>query len=55
MECELIKFKIEVKKDTVHVGGFNLFGKNHGDYAQDIIMSITYKNSSLVINYNKKK
>ena len=54
-ECELIKFKIEVKKDAVHVGGFNLFGKNHGDYAQDIIMSITYKNSSLVINYNKKK
>lgn len=52
-ECNLITFKIEVKKDAVHVGGFNLFGKEHGDYPQDILMSITYKNSNVVVNYKK--
>lgn len=40
---DTITFRIEVKKDAKHVGGFNLFGKTFGDYAQDIVLNITYQ------------
>ena len=40
-ECNSIKLKIGFKKDAVHLGGINLFGKNFGNYAQDIIMTIS--------------
>ncbi len=49
---DVITFRIEVKKDATHVGGFNLFGKEHGDYPQDILLSLTYQNSGLEVNYN---
>lgn len=39
---EIVVFRIEVKDDAKHVGGFNLFGKNFGDYPQDISVNITY-------------
>ncbi len=38
-----IKFKIESKKESKNCGGFNIFGKNFGDYNQDIEMTIVYE------------
>ena len=37
-----ITVRIGNKPDAVYVGGFNLFGKNFGDYNQDIILNIEY-------------
>ena len=37
-----ILFKIESKKNAINCGGFNIFGKNFGDYPQDIEMVIRY-------------
>ncbi len=31
------------KDDAKHVGGFNLFGKEFGDYKQDIVMGLSYE------------
>jgi predicted transcriptional regulator len=36
-------FKLEVKKDAQHAGGFNIFGDKFGDYAQHINFTATYK------------
>lgn len=41
---DLLTFRIEVKPDAKHVGGFNLFGKTFGDYPQDIDIVVTYQN-----------
>lgn len=38
-----ISVRIGVKADAAHVGGLNLFGKCFGNYAQDLIMRIAYK------------
>ncbi len=37
-----IKFRFAVDKDAVHPGGFTLFGKTFGNYAQDIKVGINY-------------
>lgn len=37
-----IKFRFAVEKDAVHPGGFTLFGKTFGNYAQDIKIGINY-------------
>lgn len=37
-----VSVKIGVKHDAVHCGGINIFGKNFGDYAQDITLRIIY-------------
>jgi predicted transcriptional regulator len=37
-----IKFSVGVKPDAKHIGGINLFGREFGDYAQDINMKIYY-------------
>lgn len=37
-----ISMRIGVKKDTVNVGGLNLFGQQFGNYSQGIIMSLRY-------------
>lgn len=37
-----ITVRIGNKPDAVYVGGFNLFGKNFGDYNQDIILNVEY-------------
>lgn len=42
MANEAIKVCIGNKENAKYVGGFNLFGKNYGDYMQDIIMNIEY-------------
>jgi predicted transcriptional regulator len=38
-----LRFKLEVKKDSEHVGGLTIFGSTFGNYAQDIKASINYK------------
>ena len=43
LDKDRILFKIEVKENAEHCGGFNLFGKNFGDYNQDIVFTILYK------------
>ncbi len=45
IDNDLLTFRIEVKPDAKHVGGFNLFGKTFGDYQQDIDIIVTYQNS----------
>lgn len=37
-----IRFRLAVEEDSVHVGGLTLYGKNFGNYAQDIHVSINY-------------
>ena len=37
-----IKLKLEVEKDAEHVGGLTIFGKNFGNYNQDIDVRINY-------------
>lgn len=39
---DLWKYRIEVKADAEHVGGCTLFGKNFGNYDQDIKLKIFY-------------
>ena len=43
LDNNLLKFKIAVKDDAKHVGGFNVFGKDFGDYNQDILLTVTYQ------------
>lgn len=38
-----INFKIGVDKDAQHVGGLTIFGKQFGNYGQDIEVSISYE------------
>lgn len=40
---DVLIFRISVKDDAKHVGGFNLFGKEFGDYPQDVNLTITYQ------------
>jgi predicted transcriptional regulator len=37
-----IKFKLAVPEDAEHVGGLTIFGKNFGNYNQDIDVKISY-------------
>ncbi|MBP5185231.1 MAG: winged helix-turn-helix transcriptional regulator [Lachnospiraceae bacterium] len=37
-----IRFKFEVPGDTEHVGGLTLFGRNFGNYNQDIHVTVNY-------------
>ncbi|HIU75343.1 MAG TPA: helix-turn-helix domain-containing protein [Candidatus Pelethocola excrementipullorum] len=37
-----ITLRIGNKPDAKYVGGFNLFGKKAGDYAQDIVLTVEY-------------
>ena len=41
---EYFTFKIGIKDDAKYVGGINIFGKEFGDYAQDIQIIVTYLN-----------
>lgn len=42
LENDLWKLKIQVKEDAEHIGGCTLFGKNFGNYAQDIKVKLFY-------------
>ncbi|MBN9500309.1 MAG: ArsR family transcriptional regulator [Armatimonadetes bacterium 55-13] len=37
-----IRLRLGVKKDASHRGGFNLFGKGFGNYAQDLVLRLHY-------------
>lgn len=37
-----VRVRIGVKPDATHRGGFNLFGKGFGNYAQDLVMRMHY-------------
>lgn len=39
--CKKISLKIGFKKDAIHLGGINIFGKKFGNYDQDIVMTIS--------------
>lgn len=39
---DYITFKVGVKSTAANVGGINIFGKELGDYAQDIMMRVIY-------------
>ncbi len=36
-----IELKIGIKEDAKHIGGINIFGKNFGNYPQDIVMTLS--------------
>lgn len=42
MDQSYVSVKIGNKSDARYIGGFNLFGKNFGDYNQDIILTMEY-------------
>ncbi|GIN72286.1 transcriptional regulator [Bacillus sp. J14TS2] len=42
LDRKYLSFKIGVKDDAVHKGGFNLFGHQFGDHPQDIRLLIEY-------------
>lgn len=37
-----IKFKMEIEEQAEHIGGLTIFGKNFGNYNQDIVVRINY-------------
>ncbi len=37
-----IRLRLGVKRDAMHRGGFNLFGKGFGNYAQDLVLRLHY-------------
>ncbi|MGI6713876.1 MAG: ArsR/SmtB family transcription factor [Bacilli bacterium] len=41
--ADCMNLKISIDKDSKYIGGINLFGKNFGDYNQDIRINIIYK------------
>jgi predicted transcriptional regulator len=41
-----ITVRIGNADDAKYAGGFNLFGKHFGDYAQDIILNVEYSRST---------
>lgn len=43
MEAHRILLRIGNKPDAKYVGGLNLFGRQFGDYSQDIIMNLVYE------------
>lgn len=42
-EKEYISFRLGIKKNATNLGGINIFGKEFGDYPQDLKMTIYYK------------
>ncbi len=43
MDSHRIRVRFGIKDNAKHVGGFNLFGKEFGDYKQDIVMGLSYE------------
>ncbi len=44
-ELPFISVRIGVKPDAAHVGGLNIFGSRFGNYPQDLILRIGYRDS----------
>lgn len=49
-----VTMRIGVKDSGEHIGGINIFGEQFGDYPQNIVMTIGYKDESSRI-YNKRR
>lgn len=45
-EGKYFALRIGIKPDAAHVGGINLFGKKYGNYPQDIILKLSYREKS---------
>lgn len=43
MDNPFVNVRVGNKEDAKYIGGFNIFGKNMGDYDQGIIMSLEYE------------
>jgi len=43
MDSHRIDVRFGNKDDAKHIGGFNIFGKEFGDYKQDIVMCLSYE------------
>jgi hypothetical protein len=41
-EERIIKVRLGVKADALHVGGINIFGRAYGNYPQDLALHIEY-------------
>lgn len=42
MDKSYVEVRIGNKEDAAYIGGYNIFGKEFGDYSQDIVLSIEY-------------
>jgi predicted transcriptional regulator len=42
MQRPFVRLRIGVKQDAVHQGGLNLFGRQFGDYEQEIVLKVFY-------------
>lgn len=42
MNSPFVSVKIGNKPNAVHLGGFNIFGRNFGDYDQEVLLTIQY-------------
>lgn len=42
LDRNFLSFKIGIKEDALHKGGINLFGREFGDYPQDIKLNISF-------------
>lgn len=40
---DVLSIKIMIKDDAKNIGGINIFGSKFGDYSQDIVLKINYK------------
>ncbi len=50
-----ISMRIGIKEDALHVGGLNIFGREFGNYPQDIVMRVTYAEvENQLIELNEK-
>ncbi|QGH36518.1 ArsR family transcriptional regulator [Gracilibacillus salitolerans] len=43
LKKDYVTFKIGIKEDAVHKGGMNIFGKEFGDFQQDIKLNIKFE------------
>ncbi|GAB2570096.1 ArsR family transcriptional regulator [Gracilibacillus alcaliphilus] len=43
MDRDFVTFRVGIKEDAIHKGGFNIFGKQFGDHNQDIKLKVQYK------------
>ena len=42
MNSTFVSVKIGNKPNALHLGGFNIFGRNFGDYDQEVLLTIQY-------------
>ncbi|MCH1626009.1 ArsR/SmtB family transcription factor [Ferdinandcohnia quinoae] len=45
LDSNFLTFRIGIRDDAIHKGGFNLFGKEFGDHPQDIKLKISFRDA----------